>query len=299
MRGIRAKVVPLFSPRGLLAMAFVVGLLAPQTGGGTLAYFTSSKTSSANEFIAGTLDVTGSTLSTAAFSWLGSPTGRGGTNCDTKLTSANNINTQAMTPGDYCVVPITLSNTGTVDGWMRFRFVRSTASDAGVTDALVNTQKFYMASYDTQAHRDTDCTAANYTPSVAGSAATITPGTGGTSLSALTNSGLVIGSGGLGLTAGTGGAPTEGNMNATTKYYNVLGGDNASDPATDTNPHGSTAEATFTAGTSKYYCAAIFFPSNTTVASANLINGTGDNTAQGGDVTYYFVATLAQKAGRP
>jgi predicted ribosomally synthesized peptide with SipW-like signal peptide len=88
------KVSKLVKPRILLGMLLVVGILGGQGGRGTLAYFTSTVTSNANLFTAGSIALKGNGAATAnAIFTAGSATWK---------------------PGAFVVAPITMSNTGTL-----------------------------------------------------------------------------------------------------------------------------------------------------------------------------------------
>jgi predicted ribosomally synthesized peptide with SipW-like signal peptide len=50
-----ARAVQLASPRTILALALILGVLGMQAGRGTLAYFTDSVSSTGNQFTAGQL----------------------------------------------------------------------------------------------------------------------------------------------------------------------------------------------------------------------------------------------------
>jgi predicted ribosomally synthesized peptide with SipW-like signal peptide len=81
-------------PRALLGMLLIVGVLGGTGGQGTLAFFTSTVTSNANVFTAGTLTLQGNSSSTAnAIFTAGSSTWK---------------------PGQFVVAPITMSNAGTL-----------------------------------------------------------------------------------------------------------------------------------------------------------------------------------------
>jgi predicted ribosomally synthesized peptide with SipW-like signal peptide len=114
---------------------------------------------------------------------------------------------------------------------------------------------------------------------------------------------------GLALSGGTGSAPTETTMStnpataSSYNAYNLVGNDEISNPKRSslpsvdngTRPGGTNTEAELLAQTTRYYCIALYFPSDTAPPANNL---TGDNAASDGSVTYHLVVSAAQKAGR-
>ena len=114
---------------------------------------------------------------------------------------------------------------------------------------------------------------------------------------------------GLGLGGGTGFGPAEATMvtdpavPASYNAFNLVGNDEITNPRriSDTNVSngtrsgGSNAEAEILARSSRYYCVAIFYPSDTDLTVSN---GAGDNLAQSGNVAYHLVVGASQKAGR-
>ncbi len=285
------------SPRILLFTLMAIGILAPQAGGGTFAYFTSSATGGANQFQGGTLEIGTSTLTTTSFAWT---TSKGGNNCGTTLAAGTLISNQKMTPGDFCNAPLTIINSGDIDAWLRVRIVRSAGSGANAGN-LNRALMLYMHQYSTQALRDSECGSGNlvYKPNASTNAGTISSVSGPPSRTALTTLGtggkalgatqLTSGAAGLNITGTTGGVPTEANMTSGT-YYNIIGNDTV-----DGAGAGTTAEATLAAGATNYYCIALFFPSDGGLSQGN---SGGDNATAGGDNTYYIHAMAAQKSGR-
>ena len=82
------------TPRILLGMLLIVGILGGTGGRGTLAYFTSTVTSNANVFTAGTLTLQGNGAATA--------------------NAIFTAGTATWKPGSFVVAPITMSNAGTL-----------------------------------------------------------------------------------------------------------------------------------------------------------------------------------------
>jgi hypothetical protein len=134
---------------------------------------------------------------------------------------------------------------------------------------------------------------------------------------------------GLGLVGGANGGVTEASfvtgadstVGTGRNAFNLVGNDEATNPrkiGTPTLANGSRAystntEAELTAGTTRYYCAGIFFPSDTGVggtasastygsttlqSSVTAVNSFGDNLAASTSNAYRVVVTAAQKAGR-
>ncbi len=101
-----------------------------------------------------------------------------------------------------------------------------------------------------------------------------------TNTTALSGTGLAVAEGG-------GAAPSEANMitasGASRTAFNLVGNDEVTNPVTGasapngSNPNGTQAEAQLNAAARRYYCAAIFFPSNTDITYAG---ASGDNSAQ-------------------
>ncbi|HEV2124005.1 MAG TPA: hypothetical protein VGW38_14665 [Chloroflexota bacterium] len=114
---------------------------------------------------------------------------------------------------------------------------------------------------------------------------------------------------GLGLRAGTSVVPTEANMvtdpSAPARYnaFNLIGNDEYTNPRVrdrsidpnGTRPSGTLEEAEIVDRKNRYFCAAMFFPSDTGVTAANV---SGDNAAALGDLTYHLAVTAGQKAKR-
>lgn len=133
---------------------------------------------------------------------------------------------------------------------------------------------------------------------------------------------LTAATGGLGLGYGAGGTIDESLMNTAGAYtvrnaFNIVGNDQVTNPrdSAGTALHGTSGystngEASLAAGQSRFYCAAIFFPSDTGTGGLNSasggtppttfteLNAYGDNVAKSGSVTYRLLVTAAQKAGR-
>jgi hypothetical protein len=90
---------------------------------------------------------------------------------------------------------------------------------------------------------------------------------------------------------------------ATRNAFNIVGNDEVTNPREINNsnaPNGTRAngtlpEANLAKQTSRYYCAALFFPSDTDPSAGN---ATGDNAAATGSLTYHLVVTAAQQASR-
>jgi hypothetical protein len=109
---------------------------------------------------------------------------------------------------------------------------------------------------------------------------------------------------GLGLVQGTGAAPSSANMvtaSGSRNAYNIVGNDEVKNPRrrsnsntnAGTNPNGTLLEAGLNAGQTRYYCVAIFFPSDT---DATVDSSVGDSAAWMGDVAYHIVVDTAQQA---
>jgi hypothetical protein len=211
-----------------------------------------------------------------------------------------------------------------------------TASTDALNDRLRFYMSEYAAGTSRTAsdYQATDCTTANFkpvaVPGPASSTAVITdvvnPIQGNrTALTTLGPSGKNVGihpglsvpldpavtaltGQGLGLAAGTSVSPLEANMNSdntaplTRNSFNLVGNDERKNPKSlatplvdaGTRPGGTNAEAELKANTSRYYCVAIFYPSDT---DRTVANGTGDNAAGAGTVTYHLVVDAYQQAG--
>lgn len=122
---------------------------------------------------------------------------------------------------------------------------------------------------------------------------------------------------GFGLRAGTASAaaPTESatftssNMStdpsnsATYNAFNLVGNDEVtntrrlleSNTPNGTRPGGNLLDGELLAGQTRYYCAALYFPSDSDVTAAN---GSGDNSASGASLTYYVAVAAGQQFGR-
>jgi hypothetical protein len=123
---------------------------------------------------------------------------------------------------------------------------------------------------------------------------------------------------GFGLTAGIGLASppsstaavdswtmsTDSSNSLTYSAVNLIGNDEVTNPrhklnsnsANGTRPAGTLTEAELLAGGTRYYCAALFFPSDTSNLTAS--NSAGDNAAIGGAMTYYLSVAAAQQFNR-
>jgi hypothetical protein len=112
---------------------------------------------------------------------------------------------------------------------------------------------------------------------------------------------------GLGLVSGTGGIPTDTNTVTTAgsgrSGINLIGNDEMTNPKlisnsntnNGTNPGGILLEAELHKISTRYFCAAIFLPSDSGVSAPN---AAGDNAGQSADLTYYMVASAAQMDNR-
>src|SRR3954468_23442587 len=69
MNSLVTRLVGMVGWRVVAVLALTVGVLGMQSGRGTLAYFTDSKTNSGNTFTAGTLNIQSSALPGATFNW--------------------------------------------------------------------------------------------------------------------------------------------------------------------------------------------------------------------------------------
>jgi len=371
MDGILSRVGLMTSPRSLLALSLMLSVLSAGGGKGTLAYFTSSVVSENLTFSSGYIDVAGSTVPTSAsFKWNTS----GGGNCKTIQldTNATDTTAQAMVPGQFCVAPITITNSTPsagsahgVDAWMRVRLVRDTTATDATTQALNDRLKFYMHEFASSTARDSACTTTGYAPSstaaVTGATAAVGKSTqkiqptGGTPLTSLGDEGKNIGQhpgmfgpadttasayfqantafsslsagvvpttsqSGLHIVDGANNAVFEGGMNTTRtsarNAFNLIGNDEVTNPrkltssttANGTEGYSTNDEATIAANSSKFYCAAMFFPSDfalgansfsgVAVNSLTDLNSKGDNAARAASLQYRLVVTAAQKAGR-
>src|SRR5207245_9079507 len=134
------RLVRMASWRTLLVMALTLGVLGMQTGRGTLAYFTDSKTSAGNTFTAGILNVQSSTLPGATFKWDTSTTNA---NCGSLTNSGGSYAAtaaqlgQPLTPGDFCSASLTVDpGTTNVDFRYHVRLLRQTATGNAFNDSL-------------------------------------------------------------------------------------------------------------------------------------------------------------------
>jgi len=141
-------------------------------GRGTLAFITSSVVSPGHTFSLGVVDITASSLpTTTAFGWTTTAAGSNCSNVFSGGTSTYDL-TQAMTPGMYCVAPLTISNANanSDDAWMRIRLVRATGSTSAANEALNDRLKFYMSEYtaaseaNALAIQGSDCNTSNFKP---------------------------------------------------------------------------------------------------------------------------------------
>lgn len=121
------------NPRILLSLALVVGVLGMQAGRGTMAYFTSSQSSTNNTFVAGsvTLDTLGTAIDeTAAEGYLA--------------------------PGDTITGQLTIKNSGTIAAYYSVQLAQAHTTVAA-TQALEGRAKLTVKVLGTGAN----CTAAN------------------------------------------------------------------------------------------------------------------------------------------
>jgi hypothetical protein len=85
--------------------------------------------------------------------------------------------------------------------------------------------------------------------------------------------------------------------------YNLIGNDEVTNPRlvsnsntpNGTRPAGTLLDAQLKALATRYYCVAIYFPSDSDVTASN---GTGDNAASGSSVTYYLTISASQQSKR-
>ena len=317
MDSLRKRIGALTSPRAVLGLLLALGSIAGQGGRGTMAYFTSSiGSATAQAFQAGTLTATTSTFGTGSnfdgtsYGWT---TTNPGANCKVINHAADTaqaaIATQGLVPGGYCWAPITLINSGNVDAYGRLRFVNlADASGSAPSMSMMNKLVFFINEYDSLANQANDCNdgTPTYQPSNETSAATISaPNASATTLLNVSpTAGVIIGQTDA-TTAGTRGAmgiapgsfsvtpPTEASMGASS-YFNILGQNtvDGGNNATFQVSAGATAGSTAT----RYFCAAMFLPSDTALTAAN---GAGDNTVQGASLSLGMHFVLAQKSGRP
>jgi hypothetical protein len=90
---------------------------------------------------------------------------------------------------------------------------------------------------------------------------------------------------------------------STYNAVNLIGNDEVTNPRlisnsntpNGTRPAGSLLDAQLKAVSIRYYCAAIYFPSDSDVTA---LNGTGDNAAVGSSVNYYLTASASQQSKR-
>lgn len=263
-------------PRLLAFAVLSLGLLSSQfTTSGTVAYFTSTSGGTNNSvFQSGSLNITtGSLPSSTLFKW---DTTGAGTECSvisgaTTDTSSNNLLLQRMAPNTECYQLVTVTNSGNITSNVRLRLVRSTASGTAANDTM--NQLFTLSLAQMTTGTPSNCTATfNY---------------GGTSGWTVLDNAKAIGTaGGLGI---TGGGVTPVGFDAFTggAMVDLYGND-----ATTNSIPGTGAQL---AGSgSQNFCLQIQFPS----AGIPSGNATGDNAAQTGTNTYYFVADAVQAVGR-
>src|SRR5712692_8440201 len=288
MSRFQAPVALLASWRIVPLLVLAIGLLAWQGERGTLAYYTSSKSNAGNQFTAGKLDISASgitsgTSSTLTFSTTGS-TGSGAS-CDVSGTTGGPFNPgQPMVPAVFCTGKLTVSNGAStnLDFYLRIRLVRTAGSNAAGADLTMNNMlKLYM----NEVTAGDACNKTTFTPTL------LTLGTPVNLAAGTPVNGKVVGAGGLGITA-TAASLTEAGMTTGT-YANLVGNDAMSG---DLAP-GATS-ATVPTGTSRYFCVAIWFPSDTAANSLAQSNTGGDNAAQQGANTYAIQMVAAQKPNR-
>jgi predicted ribosomally synthesized peptide with SipW-like signal peptide len=302
----------LANPRVLVALVLMLGLVSSQGGKGTLAYFTATASSTANTFVAGKLALTNPTASGTSNAIQWNATGINSADCAletaTGLTTANAATGQPMVPGTYCTGLITLTNTGTVDAWLRLRLHLDNVDSSGTagtsgtpltpvaaTTALLSKMKFSL--FEVSTGNTGNCATANFTSTHlnAGDGGAVPTGftevnsgttnpirgeTIGTSL-ALTKAQAVVNSTSV----------TE--AHHTDTFYNLIGDDTVS----AIRAAGATAaNLDRTGGTqpTRYFCAVFHFPN----AGAPSNNTSDDNAAVAGDAQFKFTYAIAQKSGR-
>ena len=162
----------------LCSLALVLGLLTvwADTAAGTTRVTFRTIYSNDNDFIAGVVDIggplTGSTASTlpfaTAFTWGASGAG---TDCANLLTGLS-IPLQSMTPGNYCVAKIIVTNDNihpalplmstpraarpnSLDAWLRMRLVRRTPAGSAQVEGMNNRLRLYMHEYASGSGRST------------------------------------------------------------------------------------------------------------------------------------------------
>jgi predicted ribosomally synthesized peptide with SipW-like signal peptide len=266
MKGIWWRLVRMASWRTLLVMALTMGVLGMQTGRGTLAYFTDSKTSSGNTFTAGILSLQASTLPPATFKWDTSTTNA---NCGSLTNVAGNYAASAaqlgqpLTPGDFCVAYLTLDpGTTNVDFRYHVRLLRQTASGVALNDALNNALQIAMKAD----------TAANCTIAAAGDDTYFAGGT----IATPTSIGSVISGGGADITNGNAFIAQPANS-----FWDLVGNANLDSAGTP-----AVISAPFTPVT---YCVRISWPLGAVTVG---------NNAQNGSNIYAFQLAAAQLANR-
>lgn len=281
MRSIAARFTDTFSLRVLLVLAMVAGVLAMQAGRGTLAYFTAAAASTGNTFTTGTLSAT--VTQPNALTW--SSTAGGGmaaTALCAKTVGTALITDQGFTPGVYCVAPVAVQNSGTVDAFLRMRIIR-TAGAAAVSAA----QSFNDRLQLTVAEVTTGtCTVAGFAPTaeaypVAYAGFDYVKNSGSTEIRNWAFSSLTANSAAYDPTTTT-------TDPAAGSYYNLLGDDTISNEA------GANTVTDIADGATRNFCVAMLFP----IGSAPATNTAGDNAAQGATNTYALQAALAQRSSR-
>ncbi|MBI4492970.1 MAG: hypothetical protein HY690_09275 [Chloroflexi bacterium] len=286
MNGIAARVADLANPRALLALALVAGVLAMQAGGGTLAFFTSSAANTGNQFTSGTLTVSSTLASgTGPGSTMIWTTSQGAgttanTDCAKTTTTGSLIAAEPFAPGTYCVGKLTIQNTGSLDGDLRLRLVRTAGSTSAPDQDLNNLMQISLAEL---ANGTVSCNTTAWTLS-SGQFSSTAP----TDYTFVTNAGnTAIRNTAMSAITATDTFTAASTSNAASSYITLLGTDDVDGTSTGTS-------AVFTASQTRYFCAAVLVP----IGSLPGTNTTGDNTAQGGTDTYAFHAVIAQKASR-
>lgn len=280
MKPIATRFTELASPRVLLALALIAGVLAMQAGRGTLAYFTST-TQTNGVFQAGTVNVSTSSLpASAALKWDSS--GKG-TACrvipgaTTGGGDSPDLTGQRLAPNEDCTTLVTLTNSGNLLANARLRLIRSSASGEA-NDALNSKLTLSLAELTgSVSGRGTtsDCTT------------TVDFNSLESNWTRLYDAAPIGTTGGLGVTGTLGAAPSGLSDDISGGKGKDLWGGTASDNAPN-------ATKQLAGGASVNFCLRVAFPN----AGLPSSNSTEDNAAQGGAVTYYFVADLIQAVGR-
>jgi predicted ribosomally synthesized peptide with SipW-like signal peptide len=308
----------IFNPRSLAALTLLLGIVSSQGGRGTLAYFTATAASDANTFVAGKLSLSQSIASgtSTSIQWNATGITAGGqpASCALSDQDATPLNTnnaatgQPMVPGTYCVGLVTVSNTGTVDAWLRLRLHLSAVNGgagaaSGAHLALLEKLQFSLFEW-TGTGAATNCATATFTPTVINAADGASVPTdyaevvaentgtadkirreklaGATSLLGTTPTAQAV-------TANT----NVGETYAAGSFYNLIGHNDVNAIRATGASAANLDRATGTQPT-RYFCAVFHWPNGGEPAN----NTSGDNAAVDGNVEFKFSYAIAQKSGR-